>query len=506
MAESQSPKAVAWLRTALRQFLALPSAVTEIEKEPSTSRSAGFDADFRDLVEFYRRGQTGYSDDLIDLPPLSRTRRIQLSRVLYERDARIKDIIRKTSAEVLRQGWTYSVSDTVPDSQASRLEAAMADLTSRLGMMQMVSGWHRAALVDGDLFLQVVMTGRNMVGRVQYLNPLTMQRNSNRHDLFPDPDRAFLEYRDGTLIEDDGIHHELAGLHQKWQGKDGVRHAYDVTEVVHARVDTMPGRRYGRPLLESGLDSIRYARVGEQDLGIRRKRKAAPQDVWTVGNEMESTPPDSVMDDVMDALENRRRNVPIGRELDMTIKYPVSAQHFIGDVSIDRVLDIQHHIDTAYAAGPVPKQASGYMDNINRDVIPAVEKVLASNIESQREWMRSECLVPLMERVLLFEGIPVKPGQVTVTFPPREYALEDFHVMAQSIGLLGRVDMIPRQSAYRLLAQLQPDILDSDDMMQEHAAEEEIKNSRMESAQQALLPDSDDNTEEEDGDPDPDMV
>ena len=480
-----------WLRSALRRWLdIMPPAISEVEEEQSTSRLRGYDSSGT-VQEYQQRGRTGYRDDLIGMPVIPRSTRINLSRILYEQDARVKDIIKKTSNEVLKRGFAFAVAEDVPESVGIRLETAMAEMMAHTQMGYQMSGWHKAALVDGDLFLQVVLGAQGQVSRLQYLNPLTMQRCSNDNDRFPDPEQAFVEYQDGTIVEDDGTLTEMLQFNpvKVRDVEQRVRSVYDWLEVVHARVDDMPGRRYGRPLLEGGLDSARYARLAELDMGVRRKMKTAPRDVWTVGAVDSPVPPDSVRLDVMDDLERRRANVPRGRELDMVVRYPVSTEHVPGDGTIGVVADVMHHIDTLYASGPIPKQASGYMDSINRDVIPAVQQVLADNIETEREWLRDHVLVPVMTRMLWYSGIPVEPGQITVEFPPHQYSLDDFGTVATALAALGKVGLTTQESTGRLLERMMPEVYNAEDYVTEQAADQ--------AAQMAAQPPPESNTETE---------
>lgn len=477
------------LRAALQRFLEItPPAVSAVEEPRTSSRTAGFgpagkhplDVDTLDLADVTARGRAGYQDDLIDLPYQTRVQRVRLSRVLFERDARVRDIVRRTAAEVLRRGWSYSVPPEVPEAAANRLQAAMDEMVVRLDMVSQMRRLYEDALIDGDLFIQVVV-GSAGVRRLQWLEPLVMQRVSNRHDLFPDPARAYVEYRDGTLVEDDSILKAMSAA----MGLDDAEsnHVYGLNEIVHARVGQRSGHRYGRPLLLGGLDSIRYARVGELDAAIRRKRKAAPQDVWVIGTPEHLPPDDNTRADVERMLQKRRANVEHGREIDPIVLYPVQPVHHPGDASVGVVGDVQHHLDTAYAAGPIPKQASGYMDDINRDVIPAVQAALRDNVESEREWLRDQLLVPTMRQALLWDGYPVEAGTITVTFPPQEYSLADFAQAAAALGNLAKGGLTTTDSTGRLLARLMPDVYDADTYPMEAAADREAR--RQEAAQAA---------------------
>ena len=466
-----------WLKRRLREWLnVVPSAVADVEEYPSTARHSGYSSNSQNVHEYLKRGVAGYADNLGTIPYIPRSRRIILSRALYDQDARVRDVIRKTSNECFKGGFEFAINPDVPEALANTLLSAIDDLTHRTNYLKDMRGWHKAALVDGDLFLQIVLSGPSTVSRLQYHNPLPTLRNSSIHDRFPNPERAFIIYSDGTIIEDDGDLSEVLEntIVPVRNIEERVRSVYGVMEMVHARVDEMPGRRYGRPLLEGGLDAARYARVGELDAAIRRKHKAAPKDVWTVGDQQNPNPPDSVRLDVMDDLERKRSNVQRGRELDMVVKYPVSSEHFPGDSSVGVTEDIQHHIDTLYASSPIPKQFSGYVDNLNRDVIPAIRAVLSDNIRTEREWLRDHLLIPVMERMLLFEGVPVVPGaMIDVEFAPQEFSLEDFAAVADALAKLGRVGLTTTASTGRLLARMMPEVFDADEYERERMEDAE---------------------------------
>ena len=487
-------RTAAWLRDGLRLFRKLPESVTDIEDTPSTSRSTGFETDARSLHDEMLQNAPAYRDSLIDLPSVPRSRRILLSRALYEGDGRVKDIVRKTAHQILRRGWSYAVGETVPEAKANQIMGAMDELNARMNLFSGMRGWLKQGLVDGDLFLQIV-TGPGGLQRVQWLDPLPMQRNSNRHDLFPNVDRAYIEYRDGTLVEDDAaltIMRHGRRTPVRGERSEYMANAYDALEIVHGRVDRLPSRRYGRALLEAGYDNARYARAGEANLAWRRKERASPETAWVIGDQASGTPPSRLMDDLADDLEARRRRNINGLKRDMLVEYPIRPEHVAGDASIDRVADIVHQVDTLYASGPVPKQASGYMDNINRDVIPAVEKVLRDNIEAEREWLAEDVMVPLMERMLLMEGIPVEPGWIVVDYAPDEYSLADLATVAEVLERLGKVGLATKASSGRLLERMLPDVYTADEYLVEMAEDRERS---QDTAEPQQVGDADDNIE-----------
>ena len=466
-----------WLKRKLLDWLnVVPPVLADVEESPSTARQSGFDHNTSSIHDYLNRGRVSYRDELIGLPFLPRSRRITLSRALYDQDPRYSDIIKKVSQECFKGGFEFKIRDGVPESLGNTLLAAIDDLSYRTNYRKDMRGWHKSALVDGDLFLQIVLAGESQVSRIAYLNPLTMQRNSSAKDMFPDTQRAFIEFHDGTISEDDGTLTELVEFNpvRVRDAEERIRSIYNAMEVWHARVDELPGRRYGRPLLEGGLDSARFARVGELDIAIRRKLKSAPRDVWTVGDQNNANPPDSVLLDVMDDIERKRHNVERGRELDMVVKYPVSTERFSGDATVGVTDDIKHHIDSLYAAGPIPKQASGFFDDINRDVVPAVRSVLSDNIRTEREWLRDHLLIPVMERMLLFEGVPVVPGaMIDVEFAPQEFSLEDFATVSTALAALGRVGLTTTASTGRLLARMMPEVFDADEYERERMEDAE---------------------------------
>lgn len=310
---------------------------------------------------------------------LQRDRRsiVEDCRAMYSDDSRPEAMIRALAADSVRNGFVLTIEDDV---MAERARQEAAALASRLEIESRLDDWIRLTLRDGDTFNELSVDRGGGIVQVTRKPTLSMYRNSDRYDRFPDPAKAFYysedEYGLGR-IPDDAI------FFAQWQ-------------VVHARWNHDEGSRYGRPLFASGRKSFKRIQEGESNVAIRRKVRSGKRYQHRIEGGAEAV--EEYMRVNQDALDN-----PFAAVQDFFGNADIKVIE--GDGTIGDIADIMHHIETFAFGSPVPLSLIGYGADLNRDIL---EQKLEQYRDAQvavAKWAAAELYAPLLKTQWLLKGI-----------------------------------------------------------------------------------------------------
>ena len=304
-----------------------------------------------------------------------RERIVSFSRDMYASDSRIEGIINSVARDSVRGGFTVNTTDTRAAESALRL-------TERLKLGSRLDDWVRLTFRDGDSMIEIGITAEREIVSASRKPTLAMHRNSDDHDQFTDPTRAFWYSSDSWAVEPP----PNAIWFAEWQ-------------IIHARFKHDEGSRYGRPMFASATNAFKRVKEGETDIAVRRKTRAGMKYLHVVEGADDNA--------LRDYKENNKAALdnPFAAIADFFTNKPGSITTVQGDQTIGAIDDILHHIDTLGVASPIPLELIGYGRDLNRDVLDAKKEQYDEALPSITQWVEDEFVKPLVERQWLLDGI-----------------------------------------------------------------------------------------------------
>lgn len=308
-----------------------------------------------------------------------RTRIVQACRKMYAEDPRAKKMLRTLARDMTKGGYTLRVKGH-PEAQA------VADrLYKRLKITQLLDDWVRLTARDGDSFLEAVVNDALEIVEVTRKPTLMMRRNSNLNDQFEDPGRAYWMSERAVQGLDVNVIPQGAVVFADWQ-------------MIHARWEHDEGRRYGTPMMASGISAYRKVTEGELDIAVRRKTRAGMRFLHVLEGAQKS-------DIETYKAENKAALSSDAARSDFFSNRTGSLSAVQGDAHLSEIDDVRHHIQTWMTSGEVPMELIAYGEDLNRDVLGEKQKEYRESLEQLREWVTAELVRPLLERQWLLAGI-----------------------------------------------------------------------------------------------------
>jgi hypothetical protein len=306
-------------------------------------------------------------------------------REMYDTDPRAKKMIKTIARDLMKGGYVVKTDDQQALTSAE-------DLRKRLNLDQRLDDWIRRAARDGDAFLEASVDRSRQIVMVTAKPTLQMHRESDEYDQFPDPTRAYW-YAD------------------KWQSfggppKDALWFAE--WQIVHARWDHDEGKKYGTPMMSSGVGHWKKVTEGELDMAVRRKTRA--------GQKYNHQFPEGTDAATILAYKELNKDVlddPFAAIQDFFGTPEIKVVE--GDAHLSEIADVLHQISTWFASSDIPMELIAYGENLNRDVLQEKRAEYNETLVQLREWVTAELIQPLIELQWLLDGI----------YPPNvEYSIE----------------------------------------------------------------------------------
>jgi len=304
----------------------------------------------------------------------TRRERMTACQAMAESDPRVMAVIRKLSADATKGGFDIVVSDDGAQQIAE-------DVVKRLRLEGQMYDWLTEAQINGDLFIEVSLKGRDIVA-LTLKPPSEMVRLSDSQDIFTDPQRAYnqAEFQYGYPTPDNGI------TFADWQ-------------IIHARYGHRANQRYGSPLFAEAIDAHRYLIDGEKNLAIRRRLRSGARLYHHVAGSYA---------DIARYRADNQEALQAGAEaavIDFFGNSETGPKVIQMDESLGEIADIRHHLQTVFAASPVPIELLGYGENLNRDLLEDKQESYEDALRRTTDWLESQIVKPIIELQWLLYGI-----------------------------------------------------------------------------------------------------
>lgn len=314
---------------------------------------------------------------------------IRLCRTMYRNDPRVEKIHRVYARDIVRQGFVIQTKD------AEALKVAN-DMIQRLDLQSRLQDYVRLSLRDGDSFLEIGASEDMDIVKLTRKVSLMMHRNSNPVDEFDDPTQAFWmqnELYTSLQPAPDSL------WFPEWQ-------------IIHARWNHDDENRYGTPLMSSATSAYKRVYEGELDIAVRRKVNAGQIRMHTLEGGT-AADIETYKEQNKEALQNAFAAVT-----NFFSNKKGSIEVHDGDGNLEKIGDVEHHIETMFTASDVPMELIAYGSDINRDILGVKQEEYEELLGQARDWAAADIIKPLLERQWLLKGI--LPESVTYSIVWRQ--------------------------------------------------------------------------------------
>lgn len=304
-----------------------------------------------------------------------------------------------------------------------------------------LAGWSRTGIRDGDLFLNVIaemnpdgQTAR--IARIKALPPISIERQDDMTDSFPDIHKAFLQIDPITRQE---------------------IQSFPLWSINHIRWKYEPGERYGRSQYFSGRESWHKLQMMEEDLVVRRRTRAVQRRVHVVGNK--DAP----------GTETEIKKYKTLNRLDDPKNARVTTDYFTngvgdvknleGDAHLDQISDVNYLLENVMIGTGVPLHILGFGRNVNRDIVDDQRKTYKEDVEGLQDLLEHgdpgpfSGLRAIFNMALALAGI--NPEDVTVNIRWTQLDVLTFNDMVTNVNELRAsqpVPMVSRKTGLKMLA------------------------------------------------------
>ncbi len=357
-----------------------------------------------------------------------RAQMVRTCREMYNTDPRAKKMISRLARDMVNGGFAIHTSD-------EGATAAAQAMYERLKLSQRLDDWARLTARDGDSFLEVVINDGLEIVDVSRKPTLHTRRNSNLFDQFDDPQRAYW-IADGLPF-----------------GADPPKNAvwFPAWQILHARWEHDEGKRYGTPMLASGISAWKRVKEGELDISVRRKTRSSMRYLHVLEG-ADDTALRKYKEENRSALSS---NTAIA---DFFSNRAGSLSVVQGDAHLAEIADVQHHIATWFTSGEVPMELIGYGEDLNRDVLGPKQAAYNDTLEQLREWVVSEILRPLVELQLLLAGYFPDGLKIEITWKAKAAVTAQDILNVADAAMRLRLMGMPQEMIWKLLARFIPGI------------------------------------------------
>ncbi len=324
----------------------------------------------------------------------------------------------------------------LPPEVVERLKQAQNILSAVQAIVNgKLESWAKMLIVEGDLFLQLIVSEEGQLVDVKRMPAASMERNTDDTDEFIDPLKAFSQV--------DIMTRETVAT-------------FPIGLMHHLRWDHVDGERYGTSELISARRIRRLLEIVEEGQVIRRMTRAAPTRLWNIGNQVDS----GNIDDIKEFKQNNgfvegARDIYDPREIakDFFGDGLVSVQTVDTEGAIGEIEDINYFANLYTASGlPTPSPIYGFdAYQINRDILDSIRaewlketQILTGMMEQAIRWI---CDTALALNGFMHELTPYKIAfSVSTVEEPHE--VQNRVIEAYEAGLLSQKTAVQTISEY----------------------------------------------------------
>lgn len=262
-------------------------------------------------------------------------------------DTRLKRANHVFARTTIRRGLSVKASCSSSQALEDKSQEIIDNFSDRIQLNSKLLPWARSLLKDGELFLNpVIDLTNNRIQDVKNLPAITMQRNENIEGRFEDIKDAFRQI--------DPVSRQILTN-------------FPLYSINHIRHDHEAGQLYGNSKYLTCLPFWRKLNMTEEDLVVRRRTRAVPRRLHSVGTKDNPGNWDEVK---KYKAENKLENPKIAA---VTTDYfgngLTSITDLNGDADMDKIKDIEHLQEVYMIGTGVPLHILGFGQNVNRDIV-----------------------------------------------------------------------------------------------------------------------------------------
>lgn len=264
---------------------------------------------------------------------------IEECREAFDDDPRIMKSVHMYSGEAVRGGCVITVNGTGSRGTAGQQNIKLKNLAVKAQNLinPLLESWMTMLLVEGDLFIQAIVTNDGQIHKFKRMPAAGIERNTDDTDEFVDPYHAFSQV-------DILTNEEVA--------------TFPSAIMYHARWNHVDGEKYGKPEIVTIRRARRLLMLCE-DAQARRRIVRAPQRInWKIGTADKPTVDAKVIENFkekngfVNGVRQQFDPVEIGR--DVFTNGLVDAQVIEGDQHISEIDDLKYLQNLVQTGCPTP--------------------------------------------------------------------------------------------------------------------------------------------------------
>jgi SPP1 gp7 family putative phage head morphogenesis protein len=296
-------------------------------------------------------------------------------------DTRLKRANHVFARTTVRRGLGIKVSSAVSEDLGNKSQEIIDDFVKRTQLNSKLLPWTRSLLKDGELFLNpIIDLSRMRINDVKNLPALTMQRNEDITGRFEDIKDAFRQI--------DPISREILTR-------------FPLYSINHIRHDHEAGQLYGNSKYMTCLSFWKKLNMTEEDLVVRRRTRAVPRRLHSVGTKDN---PGDWQDVKKYKEENKLENPKIAA---VTTDYfgngLTSITDLNADAQLDHIKDVEYLQEVYMMGTGVPLHILGFGKNVNRDIVEDQKKQFEEDTQELRDLLEYGDDAPFSGLRALFE-------------------------------------------------------------------------------------------------------
>lgn len=376
---------------------------------------------------------------------------------MVKRDTRLDRANYVFANAATRGGVTVSVDFARNPKVQKAAQLVIDTLMKECKINSHLAGWARTSIRDGDLFLNVIaemnpdgQTAR--IARIKALPAISIERQDDMTDSFPDIRKAFVQIDPITRQE---------------------IQSFPLWSINHIRWKYEPGERYGRSQYFSGRESWHKLQMMEEDLVVRRRTRAVQRRVHVVGSK--DAPGSETEINKYKALNALDDPKNAKTTTDYFTNGIGDVKNLEGDAHLDHIADVNYLLENVMIGTGVPLHILGFGRNVNRDIVDDQRKTYKEDVEGLQDLLEHgdpgpfSGLRAIFNMALALAGI--NPADVTVNVRWTQLDVLTFNEMVTNVNELRAsqpIPMVSRKTGLKMLAK-------SMDLNDDAAIEAELK-------------------------------
>lgn len=282
---------------------------------------------------------------------------------MIKSDTRLKRSNSVFASTAVKRGLSIKVTSDVDEALANQAQDIIDELMRNAQINSKLRPWAKSLRKDGELYLNpIIDPKKKMILDIKNLPAITMQRNEDITGRFPDLNDAFRQI--------DPISRQIL-------------QSFPLFSINHIRNDHESGQLYGNSAYLACRTPWRKLNMTEQDLVVRRRTRAVPRRLHSVGNK--DNP--GTWDEIDKYKEINKLNNP--QNAAVTTDYfgngLTDVKDLNGDGHLDHIKDIEHLQEVMMIGTGVPLHILGFGRNVNRDIVEDQKKQFEEDTQELRD-------------------------------------------------------------------------------------------------------------------------